>query len=192
MADHLGLDPVRIERLRSPDRLIDFDPDRIWDVVRPRPDATLVDIGTGVGFVALPCAHRYPEARVYCDILEGMITLLREDAAAQGLANVTGLVMAPNRVDLPDGAADVVVMAQLHHELDEPDALLAECRRLLAPGGTIAIIDWQDEDNGKSPPPGRRVPEAYLRRQLRDAGFVDLARHDIYAFHTFITAQALR
>lgn len=191
MADHLGLEPARIERLRSPDRLTYFDPDRIWDVLQPRCDATLVDIGAGVGFVTLPCARRYPEARIYgCDILDGMITLLREDAEAQGLANVTGLVMTPNSVDLPDGAADVVVMAQLHHELDEPEALLAECRRLLAPGGTVAIIDWKDEENGKSPPPGRRVPEADLRRQLRGAGFVGLARHDVYAFHTFMTGRA--
>ena len=29
MADRLGMDPVRIERLRSPERLEYFDPDRI-------------------------------------------------------------------------------------------------------------------------------------------------------------------
>lgn len=191
MADHLGLDPGRIERLRSADRLTYFDPDRIWDELNPAPDCTLVDIGTGVGFIALPFAKRYPDAAVYgCDILAGMIDLLREDADAQGLGNVEGRVMSPNAVDLPDGAADVVVMAQLHHELDEPEALLTECRRLLRPGGTIAIIDWKDEDNGKSPPAGRRVPEADLRRQLTASGFSDLMRHDIYAFHTFMTGRA--
>ena len=130
MADHLGLDPARIERLRSPDRLSYFDPARIFDVLAPAPDCTLLDIGTGVGFIALPFAKRYPDAKVYgCDILDGMIVLLREDAEANGLTNLEGLIMAPNAVDLPDGAADVVVMAQLHHELDAPEALLAECRR---------------------------------------------------------------
>ena len=185
------MDPARIERLRSPERLESFDPDRIWDVLNPAPDCTLIDIGTGVGFVALPFARRYPAAKVYgCDILDGMIDLLREDAAAQGLGNVEGIVMAPNSIDLPDGGADVVVMAQLHHELDAPEPLLAECKRLLPTGGIVAIIDWKDEDNGKSPPAGRRVPEAQMRTQLEATGFLDLERHDVYEFHTFLTGTA--
>lgn len=191
MADILGLDPARIERLRSPERLEYFDPDRIWDVLQPKPDYTLIDIGTGVGFVALPFAKRYPAATVYgADILDGMIESLREDAAAKGHDNIHGIVMTPNTTDLPDGVADIIVMAQLHHELDAPEPLLAECHRLLTKGGTVAIVDWKDEDNGRSPPAGRRVPEADLRAQLLATGFADFKRHDIYEFHTFMTGVA--
>lgn len=187
----LGMDPARIERLRSPDRLEYFDPKHIWETLKPAADCTMVDIGTGVGFIALPFATAYPKATVYgCDILEGMIGLLREDAAAKGLGNVAGIVMTPNSIDLPDNGADLVIMAQLHHELDDPDGLLAECKRLLAPGGTVAIVDWKDEDNGKSPAAGRRVPVATIRSQLEKAGFTDFALHDGYEFHTFATAQA--
>lgn len=191
MADNLGMDPARIARLRSPERLEYFDPDKIWNVLNPAPDGTILDIGTGVGYIALPLAKRYPEATVYgCDIQEGMIVLLREDAAAQGIGNLTGIVMAPSSVGLPDDVADIIVMAQLHHELDAPEPLLAECRRLLRPGGTVAIVDWKDEDNGRSPAAGRRVPVATMRAQLSDAGFTDLREHDVYEFHTFITGQA--
>ncbi len=190
MVDRLGMDPARIERLRSPERLTYFDPGRIWDVLKPAPESTVIDIGAGVGFITLPFAERYPAAKVYgCDILDGMIELLREDAADRGLENVKGIVMTPNSVDLPDGAADVVVMAQLHHELDTPALLLAECKRLLGVDGIVAIIDWKDEDNGKSPAAGRRVPEADMRAQLTAAGFSNLQRHDVYEFHTFLTGR---
>ena len=145
MVDRLGMDPARIERLRSAGRLEYFDPALIWPVLDPAADGTLIDIGAGVGFLTLPFAARYPDAQVYgCDILEGMVALLREDATARGLDNLTALTMAPNAIDLPDDCADIVVMAQLHHELDEPEPLLAECKRLLRAGGTIAIIDWKD------------------------------------------------
>jgi len=191
MADQLGMDPARIARLRSPERLAYFDPDKIWDVLDPAADSTILDIGTGVGYIALPAAKRYPDATIYgCDIQEGMIALLREDAAAQGIGNLTGIVMAPDAVDLPDDTADIIVMAQLHHELDAPEPLLAECRRLLRPGGTVAIVDWKDEDNGRSPAAGRRVPVATLRAQLEGAGFSGLREHDVYEFHTFITGRA--
>ena len=191
MADNLGLDPARIGRLRSPERLEYFHPDRTWEVLQPAAGCTLIDIGAGVGFLTLPFAERYPQATVYgADILEGMIALLCEDASERGLENLQGTVMKPNAVELPDGCADFVVMGQLHHELDEPEPLMAECKRLLKAGGTVAIIDWADEDNGKSPAKGRRVAVATMRVHLESAGFTGIRTHDVYEFHTFMTGTA--
>ncbi|MBT5264156.1 MAG: class I SAM-dependent methyltransferase [Rhodospirillaceae bacterium] len=191
MADTLRMDPTRIERLRSPERLEYFHPDGIWDVLKPAPDCTLIDIGAGVGFLTLPFAERFPKAKAYgCDILEGMVGLLREDAAERGIGNLEAMLMAPNAIDLPDDSADFIVMGQLHHELDDPDPLMAECNRLLTPGGVVAIIDWADAENGKSPPVGRRVPVSRMRAQLEGAGFIDIETHDVYAYHTFMTAKA--
>ena len=65
MADSLGMDPARIERLRSPERLEYFHPDRIWEVLNPAPDCTLIDIGAGPGYLTLPFAERFPRAKAY-------------------------------------------------------------------------------------------------------------------------------
>ena len=190
MADLLGMDPARIERLRSPERLAYFDPAKIWQVLNPGQNSTVLDIGAGVGYVTLPFAKNYPSAKIYgCDILEGMVGLLARDATDRGLANLETILMQPNCVPLPDGIADVIVMAQLHHELDEPEALMAECHRLLNSSGTVAVVDWTDEDNGRSPTKGRRVPEATIRSHLSGAGFKDLGSHQVYEFHQFITGQ---
>ena len=190
MADLLGMDPARIERLRSPERLAYFDPAKIWQVLNPGENSTVLDIGAGVGYVTLPFAKDYPSAKVYgCDILEGMVGLLARDAVDQGLNNLETILMQPNFVPLPDSTADIIVMAQLHHELDEPEALMAECHRLLNSSGTVAVVDWADEDNGRSPAKGRRVPEATIRAHLSGAGFKDLGSHQVYEFHQFITGQ---
>lgn len=190
MADLLGMDPDRIARLRSSERLEYFDPGQIWAVLQPETDCTLVDIGAGVGYVSLPFARDYPEAAIYgCDILEGMVGLLAQDAKDQGLDNLQALLMQPNSVPLPDNSADFIIMAQLHHELDEPEALMVECHRLLAPGGTVAVVDWKDEENERSPAKGRRVPADTIRAHLTGAGFTDLDSHDIYEFHAFITGR---
>jgi ArsR family transcriptional regulator len=45
-------------------------------------------------------------------------------------------------VPLPDGAADVVVLHQVLHFLDDPVAALAEGARLLAPGGKLLVVDF--------------------------------------------------
>ncbi|MFP6795727.1 MAG: class I SAM-dependent methyltransferase [Pseudomonadales bacterium] len=191
MADTLGFDPVRIERLRSPERLKYFHPERIWEVLQPAPDCTLIDIGAGVGFLTIPFAEKFPHAKVFgCDILEGMVRLLHEDANQRGLDNLEVLLMSPNLVDLDDDVADLIVMGQVHHELDAPEPLLAECKRLLKWHGTIAIVDWADEENGKSPPVGRRVPVARMRTEMQDAGFRSIETHDVFEYHTFMTGIA--
>ena len=191
MADLLGMDPARIERLRSPERLTYLDPARLWEVLAPVEAGVIADIGAGVGFLTLPFARRFPRSIVYaCDILEGMVDLLREDAAERGLGNLVTILMAPNAIDLPGDSADFIVMGQVHHELDAPKPLLAECKRLLKSGGTIAIVDWADAENGKSPPGGRRVPVSRMRADLEDAEFGDIETHDVYEYHTFMTGKA--
>ena len=62
MADTLGFDSVRIKRLRNPERLEYFQPERIWEVLQPKPDCTLIDIGAGVGFLTIPFAEKFPAA----------------------------------------------------------------------------------------------------------------------------------
>lgn len=191
MTDPLGMDPGRIERLRSPERLTYLDPARIWDVVSPIEAGIIVDVGTGVGYLALPFARRFPRTMVYaCDLLDGMLALLAEEVAREGLANLRPLSMQPAAVPLPDAGADLVIMAQVHHELDDAPALLEECRRLLVPEGTLAIIDWKDEDNDVCPPKGRRVPGSVIAGQMREAGFADVRSHDVYRYHNFLTARA--
>lgn len=185
-----GMDPARIARLRDPERLKTLPPEAVWEALPPINAAgTIVDIGAGVGYLTLPFARRLPGCRVVaCDILPGMLELLAAAAAQEGLANVETLAMEATRVPLSDGSADLVAMAQVHHELSDPPALLADCRRLLKPGGMLAIIDWKDEETGKGPTPGRRVPETVIREQMSGAGFGAIASHPLFQHHTFLTA----
>ena len=83
MADTLGMDPARIERLRSPERLEYFHPDRIWEVLKPAPDCTLIDIGAGVGFVTLPFAAAFPPC----------VTVTPQDGGAQLTGDLQGRLL---------------------------------------------------------------------------------------------------
>ena len=191
MPDLLGLDPGRIQRLRDPLRYQLVDPSRLWEVTpAPMPEATIVDVGAGVGFVTLPFAERFPSTRfIACDVLEGMLNLLDEDAATRNLDNVSSVFMtSPTELPLADASADVIVMLQVHHELDEASALLTDCVRVLVPDGRIAIIDWKDEDLDGVPPPGRRVSDRTIIEQLTAAGLRDAQSHDVYTHHSLVMA----
>lgn len=190
MPDLLGLDPARIERLRDPARYQSVDPQRLWEVLEAPQTGTIVDVGAGVGFVTLPFAERFRDVQVIaCDVLEGMLNGLAEDAASRGLDNVSTAWMASHStLPLADDTAELVVMLQVHHELDDAPGLLADCARVLRPGGCIAIVDWKDEELDGVPPAGRRVAAETIMAQLRDAGFAEPSSHALYSHHSAITS----
>jgi SAM-dependent methyltransferase len=192
MADILKMDPARIARLRDVARLELVNPELALDVVQPLGNGPIVDVGAGVGYVSLPFARRLPGAEIIaCDILEGMMALLAEDAAKASLGNLkTALMPGPTSLPLDDGAASMVIMLQVHHELDDAPGLMRESCRVLAPGAPIVIIDWKDEDLPGMPKGGRRRSAASIIQDLTDGGFGNIVSHEIYRVHSTIVGFA--
>lgn len=105
------------------------------------PGVRVVDLGTGTGSLGLGFARR-GAAVAALDISAEMLAETRNRAGALGL-NV-GIFQAPaERTGLPAGSFDVVAAGQCWHWFDRA-AAAAEARRLLAPGGRLAIchFDW--------------------------------------------------
>jgi 2-polyprenyl-6-hydroxyphenyl methylase/3-demethylubiquinone-9 3-methyltransferase len=97
----------------------------------PGPDALLVDLACGGGLMA-PHVERLGYRHVGVDVgLPGL-----ELAGAHGVLPVRGSVLA---VPLADGCADVVVAGEILEHVADHVGVLAECARLLRPGGTLII-----------------------------------------------------
>lgn len=188
MADVLKMDPARIERLRDPARLVEADPLRILDTIKPVGDGDIVDVGAGVGFVSLPFAARLPSSRIVaCDLLEGMLQLLERDAGQKGLGNLhTALMPDPVTLPLGDASASLLVMLQVHHELDDARGLLGDCRRVLMSGAPLVIVDWRDEDLPGMPAGGRRVAQSAIVEDLEASGFNHVSVHDVFRLHAMV------
>jgi 2-polyprenyl-6-hydroxyphenyl methylase/3-demethylubiquinone-9 3-methyltransferase len=94
-------------------------------------DAVLVDLACGGGLMAPyvgPLGYRH----VGVDIgLRGL-----ELARAHGVTPVRGSVLA---VPLADGCADVVLAGEILEHVEDDVAVLAECARLLRPGGLLLL-----------------------------------------------------
>jgi SAM-dependent methyltransferase len=150
---------------------------------------TVVDVGAGTGTLAIALAAARPYARVVAvDGDQRIQALARRKRGAERVEWRLGLA---DRLPLPDGSADRVVMSLLLHHLgpEGKRAALAEARRVLRPGGRLHVADW-----GR--PSGPLMRAAFLALQLVDgfdgtrdhaagrlpeliagAGFADLAVH---------------
>ena len=182
-------DISKLERMSDPERLVTQNPDAIWAVLADRLIInTLVDIGVGIGFFAIPFARKIKRGKVYgCDLHPEMLKYLEAAIEKEGVDNVEPVLCGEVEVPLEDGVADVVMMVNLHHELDFRDRSLAECRRLLRAGGKVAVIDWKPIQTEHGPPLRIRIPPEQVRQELAAAGFQDPAEHDIMPNHYFLT-----
>ena len=114
--------------------------DRLIEIAAIRSGDAVLDVATGTGLCALAAAGPAGAAgRVLgVDLSEGMLDLARRKASQQA-PSVEFRRMDAEALELPDASFDVVVslFALLH--FPAPERALGEMRRVLKPGGRIAI-----------------------------------------------------
>lgn len=132
---------------------------RLLDQADLRPGQQVVEIGCGTGNLTVLVKRRQPDATV-----RGLDPDPEALARATGKARRAGLAVEFERgfadhLPYADGSVDRVLSALMVHHLDPADrpAALREVARVLAPGGSVHVVDFG----------GTSEPEGLLRRLLR-------------------------
>lgn len=152
--------------------------------------AGLLDVGSGPGTITLDLARRVaPGAVVGIDASAQIVEQASALAADNGAGNLSFRVGDAYALDIPDASVDIVHAHQLLQHLGDPVRALVEWKRVLKPGGTLAVRDvdyggtlWSPQStglafwletyekvarsNGGEPDAGRR-----LKGWVRAAGF---------------------
>ena len=133
-------------KLDKPERLQWMPPNEIVALLPLAAGAVVADIGAGTGFFALPIAKAVaPAGRVFAvDMQPEMLELLRKKLSVSGTPSNVELVHGKaDATTLPDDSCDLIFIANVWHELDQRDEVLAEMRRILGKNGRLAILDWR-------------------------------------------------
>ena len=102
-----------------------------------------VDVGTGTGRM-LELFSGQCENGMGVDLSREMLHVARAKLSEAGLASRFVRQADASALPLEDGAADLVTLHQVLHYLDAPDDALTECARVLAPGGLLLIVDFDE------------------------------------------------
>jgi SAM-dependent methyltransferase len=133
---------------------------------------TLVDLACGRGGYGLEVARRTGASLVGVDYSAEAVRQAQAHAARLGRTSDVrvGDLAATG---LPDGFARGVMCVDAIQFAVPPEAAYAELRRILAPGGRVALTCWEAVDRGDESLPGR-IRQVDLLGGLTDAGFADV------------------
>jgi SAM-dependent methyltransferase len=146
----------------------------VTEGLRLAPGDLLVDIACGRGGYGIGVAQRAGARLVGVDFSAVALEQARANSARllpPGRSTFqTGTLLAAG---LPAGAADGLMCVDAVQFAEPPLAALLEFRRLLKAGGRLAVTCWEavDASDERVPP---RIQAVDLRRDLREAGFVDV------------------
>jgi ubiquinone/menaquinone biosynthesis C-methylase UbiE len=117
-------------------------------LLAPRDGEWILDLGTGPGEPAATVARRVgPSGRVMgVDLSEKMIELATQTARRENLVNVEYRTMDCSALDLPSESYDAVLSNFGFQIFTDPEGAAKEARRVLKPGGRIAVSVWSTGD----------------------------------------------
>jgi ubiquinone/menaquinone biosynthesis C-methylase UbiE len=175
---------------------------KLLELSAPRPGERVLELACGAGGVGIAAAELVGPAGevVLSDVAAEMTAIAEARAAAAGLGNVRTMTLDLDDLDQPDQAYDVVLCREgLMFALD-PAHAVAEIRRVLRPGGRVALAVWgprarnpwlgvvfdavSAQLGAPVPPPGVPGPFALddpdrLGRLLAGAGLSDVAVNEV-------------
>src|SRR5579884_1396413 len=148
--------PVEMARLTHLDRITTLAMGGpLVGVVEPIKLRNIVDLGCGPGSWVLDVAFDLPAAEIEgVDISRTMVDYANARARTQQLPNASFGVMDITRpLDFPDSAFDLVNARFLVGVLPRVNwpGFIAECTRILRPGGTIRLTEMVDAGVSTSP-----------------------------------------
>ena len=120
-------------------------PGRSWKgvaeaLLKLMPPMVIADLGAGEGTISQLMAQRAKKV-IAIDNSEKMVEFGTELARKHGIANMEYRLGDLEDVPIRTGTVDLAFLSQALHHASHPERAIAEARRILKPGGQIAVLD---------------------------------------------------
>jgi ubiquinone/menaquinone biosynthesis C-methylase UbiE len=168
--------------------------ERLIRELAPQPGETVLELGAGTGETGFEAAAMLGDdgRLVSTDFSRDMVEVARRRGSELGLGNVDYRVIDAERIELDSDSVDGVLCQSTYMLVADPAAALAETRRVLRPGGRLALSVWGAPERnpwasigamilverGHMPPPEPEAPGIFsmasadrTRALLERAGF---------------------
>ncbi len=170
---------------RGPSSFWMHDPEAVFNELSLKPGDHFLDLGCGPGEYSIYAAGLVGDSGVVYALEKWayMIDGLKEEADDRGIGNIkpmTADITEP--LPIHDQSMDVCLLSTVLHIFRLPDIekpLFPEIRRILKPGGRVAVIECKREDQPFGPPKHMRLSPEMVERAVSKYGFTKLGLKDL-------------
>lgn len=169
----------RIEKFENKTRLKELNAYETLLEIGLEKDHVFCDIGAGTGIFSF-AASGITSNKIYAiEISDEMIELLikrKEEGKVKQLEILKGnhdsLQIEPNSVDL-------VLLSTVFHELESPEKMLKEIKKILKNDSLLAIIEFHNKETPMGPPVNHRISKIDLEKICIDNNFENVKTIDL-------------
>ncbi len=160
-----------VARFEEPSRAEWQKPEEIIAMLGSLDGKTVADIGTGTGYFAFPIARKAAKV-IAIDIDQRFLDYIEHKKETQKTgANIEGRLTVPDSAGLKPLEADIVLIVDTFHHIDNRVDYLKKLKDTLRKGGVLVIIDFKKEETPLGPPVEMRLAEDQVRAELKAAGY---------------------
>jgi len=138
-----------------------------------RPGMRVADLGAGTGYFSRGLAEAVaPGGTVFAvDTEPKLVAYLRDRAERDKTDNLVPVLASPDNPRLPERGIDLVLIVDTYHHLDDRLTYLRRLGRVLAPGGRVAVIDWEKRETPVGPELAHRLAREAVVAEMEGAGY---------------------
>ena len=174
--------------LERAERVTEEQPEQVLDAMGLAPGDVAADVGCGSGYYARRMARRVqPGGTVYCeDIQPEMLDVMQRIASEEDVTGIQPILGTFTDPKLPAGEVDWIIIADVYHEMSEPEPMLAGIREALSPDGMVALLEYRVEDGtGDQIKADHVMSVRQVLLEWKAAGF------ELVTLHEFLPGQHL-
>jgi ubiquinone/menaquinone biosynthesis C-methylase UbiE len=160
-----------VARFEDPSRAKWQKPQTVVASLEPLEGKTVADIGAGTGYFAFPVATRAAKV-IAIDIDQRFLDYIEHKKQTQKIgANIETRLTTPDSPGLKASEADMVLIADTLHHIENRIEYLKRLKNDLGKGGMLVIVDFKKEQTPPGPPVELRLAQEQVESELKSAGF---------------------
>jgi ubiquinone/menaquinone biosynthesis C-methylase UbiE len=151
---------------------------------------TVADIGAGTGYFAFPLAKKAAKV-IAIDIDQRFLDYIEQKKQAEKSGgSIETRLTGPNASGLKPGEADVVLIVDTFHHIENRIEYLKKLKAALSKGGLLVIIDFKKQNPPPGPPMDLRLGPEQVESELKSAGFALVSTdRDLLPYQYIIKAK---